>query len=122
MSDRLTEAEREHLERDGSDLARATIKLDALRTELALARDQLKVMTVAMEAVYADRERLVEALRPFAALGQRIDADESARNFGDGCPLSLEPERIRLPHHATLGHCRAAAALVAEFDAKGGTT
>lgn len=53
-------------------------------------------------------DRLREALKPFAGFAERVDADESARLFGDCTPIDLCPGRLRCHDDATLGDCRAA--------------
>ncbi len=64
----------------------------------------------ALTALLSERERLREALEPFASFANLIDGDPAANPTGDLCPLTLDYDRINDGRIVSLGDCRRARA------------
>ena len=73
-----------------------------------LQKDACKAMLDEMDDLCRQLGEAKEMLRSLAKFARRNDADESARHFGDRCPLGLNPDRLSDENDLTLGHCREA--------------
>ncbi len=67
-----------------------------------------------------ERDKLIEALRPFARYAAVVDDDTASSPTGDLCPLSLNYERLNDGRSTSLGDCRRARVLLERLGARDG--